>query len=82
MSAPSNPSSFSTTLRMPRSMFVPWSPSPIAVSSRTSSALCSATAAANRRSQSVTAACPSVASAALMPPIAGPACRRARPTAR
>ena len=33
MSSPSCASSFSTALRIPRSMLVPWSPSPIAVSS-------------------------------------------------
>ena len=33
MSSPSVASSFSTAAFIPRSMFVPWSPSPIAVSS-------------------------------------------------
>src|SRR5919204_745758 len=47
-------SSLSSALRMPRSMFVPWSPSPIAVSSRTSSSLCSAIEAAKRSIQSRT----------------------------
>ncbi len=54
MSSPSSASSFSTALRMPRSMFVPWSPSPIAVSSLTSSARCSATSAAKRAIQART----------------------------
>src|SRR4051812_17176996 len=48
-SSPSSPSRLATAFRMPRSMFVPWSPSPIAVSRRTSSARCSSTSAANRR---------------------------------
>jgi hypothetical protein len=54
MSPPSVPSSFSTAFFMPRSMFVPWSPSPIAVSSRTSSMRCAATTSAKRRIQSRT----------------------------
>ena len=52
MSSPSCASSFSTTLRIPRSMLVPWSPSPIAVSSLVSSALRSATPSAKAWSQS------------------------------
>src|SRR4051794_19960066 len=48
MSSPSMPPSFSTALPMPRAMLVPWSPSPIAVSSFTSSPRCSSMAAANR----------------------------------
>src|SRR3954469_24970367 len=47
MSSPSWASSFSTALRMPRSMFVPWSPSPMAVSSWVSSTRRSATPSAN-----------------------------------
>ena len=45
MSSPSVASSFSTAAFIPRSMFVPWSASPIAVSSATSSARCSVTTA-------------------------------------
>src|SRR3954452_24145904 len=40
---------------MPRSMFVPWSPSPMAVSSRTNSARFSSICAANPRIQASTA---------------------------
>src|ERR687897_3696962 len=57
-SSPSVVSSFSTAAFMPRSMFVPWSPSPIAVSSRTSSTRCSATAAAKSPIQARTSAAP------------------------
>src|SRR3954452_7541269 len=52
-SACSAASSFSTALRIPRSMFVPWSPSPIAVSRRTSSCRCSPISPAKRRIQSI-----------------------------
>src|SRR6476659_4913343 len=54
-SASSAASTFSIALRMPRSMLVPWSPSPIALSRRTSSCLCSSISPANRRIQSTTA---------------------------
>ena len=43
---------FSIALVIPRFMFVPWSPSPIAVSSTTSSWRCSAISPANRFIQS------------------------------
>src|SRR3954470_13723375 len=56
MSSPSMPPSFSTALPMPRAMFVPWSPSPIAVSSFTSSPRCSSMAAANRWNHATMAA--------------------------
>src|SRR4051812_37877752 len=64
MSPPSSASAFSTALRMPRSMFVPWSPSPIAVSRRTSSPRCSSMVAANRCNHASTAAWSIVAASA------------------
>src|SRR5918995_923221 len=57
-SSPSVASSFSTAAFIPRSMFVPWSPSPIAVSRRTSSTRCSATAAAKSPIQARTSEAP------------------------
>ena len=58
MSAPtspgSSPSSFSMTARIPRSMLMPWSASPIAWSSRVSSSLFSATTAAKALIQDAT----------------------------
>src|SRR6478672_5379571 len=54
-SAGSAASTFSIALRMPRSMFTPWSPSPIAWSRRTSSCRCSSISPAKRRIQSTTA---------------------------
>ena len=77
MSSPSAASSFSSAFFIPRSMFVPWSPSPIAPSSFVRYVRFSATSAANRFIHS------SIASFVIVTgrPTAARSCRPVRPRA-
>ena len=81
MSSPSNPSSFATAAFMPRSMFVPWSASPIAESSRVRYSLFSATVEAKALTQPSTWAYETLTPTASRRPTASPECGRERPRA-